>query len=85
MPSFSTGGKSPRTPKQGEREGAGRMVVTKPIVDLGVIHQEADGGTWMRKLLAALGVVAVLWCLGVPAGIAGPHGCYRSHGCHGPK
>jgi hypothetical protein len=39
----------------------------------------------MRKLLAVLALVAALWCIGASAGMAGPHGCYRSQGCHGPK
>jgi hypothetical protein len=39
----------------------------------------------MRKLLAVLAVAAALWCIGASAGMAGPHGCYRSQGCHGPK
>jgi hypothetical protein len=33
----------------------------------------------MRKLLA---VSALVWCIGVSATFAGPHGCYRSKGCH---
>jgi hypothetical protein len=39
----------------------------------------------MRKLLAALAFFSAVWCVGVPASLAGPHGCYRTHGCHGPK
>jgi hypothetical protein len=35
----------------------------------------------MRKLLAALGVCILVWCIGVSASVAGPHGCYRSQGC----
>jgi hypothetical protein len=36
----------------------------------------------MRKLLAAFTVCTLLWCIGTSAGVAGPHGCYRSQGCH---
>jgi hypothetical protein len=39
----------------------------------------------MRKLLAALAMLATVWCISAPASLAGPHGCYRSHGCHGPR
>jgi hypothetical protein len=38
--------------------------------------------TSMRKLLAVLTVCALVWCIGASATIAGPHGCYRSQGCH---
>jgi hypothetical protein len=36
----------------------------------------------MRKLLAVLAVTALVWSIGVSGSVAGPHGCYRSHGCH---
>jgi hypothetical protein len=56
---------------------------TKPIAIFDVVPKEAaTGGTSMRKLFAALAVVTLVWSIGVSAGVAGPHGCYRSHGCH---
>jgi hypothetical protein len=36
----------------------------------------------MKKLLAALAVCALAWCTSVAPAAAGPHGCYRSQGCH---
>jgi hypothetical protein len=45
-----------------------------------------EGRLWevtsMRKLLAVLTVCVLVWCIGASATIAGPHGCYRSQGCH---
>jgi hypothetical protein len=36
----------------------------------------------MRYFLAVLAVVTSVFCVGVSPGNAGPHGCYRSQGCH---
>ena len=36
----------------------------------------------MRKFLAVLAIAMAVLCFGTSFGIAGPHGCYRSQGCH---
>jgi hypothetical protein len=36
----------------------------------------------MRQFLAVLAAAMSVLCVGVSPGGAGPHGCYRSHGCH---
>jgi hypothetical protein len=36
----------------------------------------------MRQFLLYLVIAIAVLCSAAPASHAGPHGCYRSHGCH---
>ncbi len=89
MPVMRTDRKTAEPEKEGNEapdlRRAAKPITTKPITDLTVIDSDSNGGTSMRKFLAAFVVFAALCCIGVSAGMAGPHGCYRSQGCHGPK
>jgi hypothetical protein len=36
----------------------------------------------MRRFLAVLALAGAVFLVSAPVSVAGPHGCYKSKGCH---